>query len=29
MGKEAKAKTDAEIFAAPKRNMLEVTIGLN
>ena len=29
MGKEVNTKTDAEIFAAPKRNMLEVTIGLN
>ena len=29
MSKEERSKTDAEIFAAPKRNMLALTIGIN
>lgn len=29
MGKEERSKTDAEIFAAPKRNILALTIGIN
>ena len=29
MSKEERTKTDAEIFAAPKRNMLALTIGIN